>query len=133
MAYSEIPMFVLCGLNGGEKNSVWSLWSGLAPNLRSQAAMGARPLGRRRQNLPGDRNSSGPVPELREGEAGEACVALRQSLLHQALCLLGGPALSKLDDPGRRPRGAPGLEDGQGSRPAVHAGATAKGRQTGSA
>jgi hypothetical protein len=46
MAYSEIPMFVLCGLNGGEKNSVWSLWSGLAPNLRSQAAMGARSLGR---------------------------------------------------------------------------------------
>src|ERR1700694_3876532 len=101
MAYAEIPMCVLCGLNGGEKNSVWSLWSGLAPNLRSQAAMGARPLGRRRQNLPGDRNSSGPGPVLREGGAGEAFLGAPESLLHQALCLLRGPALSKLDDPGR--------------------------------
>jgi len=40
-----IPRFASCGLSGGEKNFVRSLWSALAPNLRSQAAPGARPLG----------------------------------------------------------------------------------------
>src|SRR5271167_1469645 len=37
VVYSETPMSVSCGLNGGEKNSV---------------SLGARPFGRRRQNLP---------------------------------------------------------------------------------
>src|SRR5271166_6379416 len=82
------------GLSGGEKNFVRSLWSALAPNLRSQAAPGARPLGGRRQNLFGDREPSGTLPELRQGEAGEAGVALQQPLLHQAFCVLCGPALS---------------------------------------
>jgi hypothetical protein len=44
--------------------------SDLAANLRSQAALGARHLGRSRQNLPGGRNPSGAVPELCEGESG---------------------------------------------------------------
>src|SRR6266851_3303257 len=123
-----IPRSVSYGLSGGEKNFVRSLWSALAPNLRSQAAPGARPLGGRHQNLSGDREQSGALPELRQSEAGEAGVALQQPLLHQALCVLCGPALSDLDDPRRRPRVAPGLEHRQGTRPAVHAGAAPKSR-----
>src|SRR5713101_1661383 len=69
-----------------------------------------------------------PLPELRQSEAGEAGVALQQPLLHQALCVLCGPALSDLDDPRRRPRVALGLEHRQGTRPAVHAGAAPKSR-----
>src|SRR5713101_8257099 len=125
---SEIPRFASYDLSGGEKNSVWSLRSTLAPNLRSQAAPGTGPLGRRHQNLSGDREPSGALPELRQSEAGEAGVALQQPLLHQALCVLCGPALSDLDDPRRRPRVAPGLEHRQGTRPAVHAGAAPKSR-----
>lgn len=121
------------GLSGGEKNSVWSLRSGFAPNLRSQAALGARPLGGRRQNLPGDREPSGALSELREGEAGEAGMALRQPFLHQALCLLRRPALSNLDDQGHCPRTVSGLEDGQGSRQGVYAGAAPKSGNAGSA
>ena len=119
------------GLSGGEKNFVRSLWSALAPNLRSQAAPGARPLGGRHQNLFGVGEPSGALPELRQSEAGAAGLAFQQPFLHQALCVLRGPALSDFDDPGRRPRVAPGLEDRQGSRQAVHAGAASEeqGRQ----
>src|SRR5712691_13024433 len=123
-----IPSSASYDLSGGEKNSVWGLRSALAPNLRSQAAPGTRPLGGRHQNLSGDREPSGALPELRQSEAGEAGVALQQPLLHQALCVLCGPALSDLDDPRRRPRVAPGLEHRQGTRPAVHAGAAPKSR-----
>ena len=130
---SAIPRPASCDLSGGEKNCVWSLRSSLAPHLRSQAALGARPLGGRRQNLSGDREPSGALPELREGEAGEAGMALQQPLLHQALCVLRGPALSDLDDPGRLPRVALGLEDHQGARQAVHARAAPKSRDAGSA
>src|SRR6266436_6056329 len=98
---SGIPRSASYDLSGGEKNSVRSLRSALAPNLRSQAAPGTRPLGGRHQNLSGDREPSGALPELRQSEAGEAGVALQQPLLHQALCLLCGPALSDLDDPRR--------------------------------
>src|SRR5437870_3808337 len=115
------------------KNCVWSLRSSLAPNLRSQAALGARPVGGRHQNLPGDREPSGALPELRQSEAGEAGMALRQPFLHQALCVLRGPALSGFDDPGRRPRAAPGLENRQEARRAVHAGTAPKSWNTGSA
>src|ERR1700692_4308120 len=68
---SEIPRLVLCDLNVGEKNYVWGLRSGRGPNLRPQAALGAGPVGGRRQNLPGDREPPGTLPELRQGEAGE--------------------------------------------------------------
>jgi hypothetical protein len=119
------------GLSGGGKNFVRSLWSALVPNLRSQAAPGARSLGWRHQDLFGDREPSGALPELRQGEPGEAGVALQQPLLHQAVCVLRGPALPELDDPGRRPRVALGLEHRKGTRPAVHAGAAAKSRDAG--
>ncbi len=109
------PRAAVCGVFGAPKarvvqrerrgkNPVWSLRSVLAPNLRSQAALGARPLGRRHQNLPGDREPSGAVPEWRQGEAGEAGMALRQLLFHQAPCLLRGPALSSRYHPGHGPR-----------------------------
>ena len=113
------------------KNFVRSLRSALAPSLRSQAAPGARPFGRRHQNLFGDRDPPGTLSELRQGEAGEAGVALRQPLLHQALCLLCGPALSNLYDAGHRPRVASGLENCQGTQQAVHAGAAPKSGDSG--
>ena len=128
---SAIQRPVWCDLSGGEKNFVRSLWSAFAPNLRSQAASGARPLGGRHQNLFGDREPSGALPELRQSEAGEAGVAFQQPLLHQTLRVLCRPTLSDLDHPGHRPRVAPGLEHRQGTRQAVHAGTASKSSNTG--
>ncbi len=69
---SAIPRPASCALNGGEKNCVRSLRSSLAPNLRSQAALGARPVGGRHQNLLGDREPSGALPK---------CVKVKQEKL----------------------------------------------------
>ena len=56
-------------------------------------------------------------------EAGETGLACGQSFLHQAIWLLCGPAVSGFGDHGCGQGTAPGLEDGQGSGKAIHAGA----------
>src|SRR5512135_2763682 len=71
-----------------------------------------------------------PWPELRRREAREAALVGEQPLLHQAVRLLRGPALSVRDDPGCGARTPPRLEDGQGAGNGVHARATPTGRGT---
>ena len=113
--------------SGAQKNGVRRLRSGASGLVRPQAAPRARSALRRHADLPRFRSASRALPELRRGEARAARLAGRQPALHQALRHLRGAALPGILDQGRRPRTAPGLEDGQGPREAVHARATRAG------
>ena len=113
---------------GGQKNGLWDLRAGAGRVVRPHAT--ARPGSRLRRpaHLPRRRDSARGVPALWHGEARAARLSGGQSLLHQTLCLLRGTALSGLPDPGCG-QGAPaGLAHGEGARAAVHARATAAGR-----
>ena len=113
---------------GGQKNGLWDLRPGAARVVRPQAPPGPRPRLRRPADLPRARGPAGGLPALWRGEAGAARLAGRQSLLHQALRLLRGPALSGRADPGRGRGAAPRLAHRQGAGEAVHARAAAAGR-----
>ena len=114
----------------GKKRPVESVGRAIAPSTTaSSAASATSPVAT--GGLPGGRGPAGLLPELRDGEAGEAGLAGRQPVLHQAVRLLRRPALSGDDHPGRGPGTAPRLEDGQGAGQAVHARATAPGRHPG--
>src|SRR3990172_3362149 len=75
-------------LHGGGKNSVRHL-RGRSPNLlRPQGSPDPGSPLRRHAGVSGDPGSPGPVPKVREGEAGEVGISLRQPLLHEAVRLL---------------------------------------------
>ena len=110
---------------GGQKNGLRDLRPGAARVVRPQAAPRPRPRLRRPAHLPRGRGPARGLPALRHGEAGAARLPGRQSLLHQALRLLRGPALSGLADPGRGQGAASRLAHREGVGAAVHARATA--------
>jgi len=60
---------------------------------------------------------------LRQGEAGEAELAVGQPVLYAALRFLHGTALTGRNNQGRGRGNQPGLEDDQAPRREVHAGA----------
>jgi len=122
---SASPTPASSGSPGGQKNRLRDLRSGAARLVRSQAAPGARSLVRRPAHLPRVRGAPRGLSALWHGEAGAARLPGRQSLLHQALRLLRGPALSGLADPGRRQGAASRRAHREGARAAVHARATA--------
>ena len=120
--------FAFCGRG---KNKLWGLWARAEGLLRPQGAQGARSVVWRYPGLPGSRGAACVVSQLRRGETGETARGSRQSLLHQALCLLRRPPVPHRDAPSRRTGVAPGLADGQGVGQTLHAGATAPARDTG--
>ena len=116
---------------GGEKNGMWCVRPGHPILVRPQDTPRSRPALRGHAGLPGGGDSSRRVQEMRQSEAGNGGLAGGQSVLHQTLCLLRGTALPKHDDQGCR-RGNPAeLENDQGPRCAVHAGAVASSGQAG--
>src|SRR5208337_2717933 len=129
--YSETrtPWFSACV--AWEKNDLRSLRTCAPDVLRSQGSSGARSFLRGSACLAGGGDSPSLVPKVREGEAGAFGLAGRQSLLHEAFCLLGRAAVSCLDDSRCCPGDPSGLEDGQGAGEAVHGGATAASRYAG--
>src|SRR2546422_6154077 len=118
---------------GGGKNTLWGLWARAEGLLRPQGAQAPRPVVWRYPGLPGGRGTTRAVSQLRSGEAGEAVLGGRQSLVHQTLCLLRRTPVSHGDYPRRGAGGASGLAGGQGIGQAVHAGATAPARDAGTA
>jgi len=130
-ASSVTPRPASCGWYAAEKNGVWHLRTDPPDLLRPQDPPGPRPVLRRHPGLPGVRAPARTLSELRYRETGEAALVGRQPLLHQALRLLRGPALSLLDHPRCGPRAAPRLEDGQGPGDGVHARATPQGGNAG--
>ena len=109
----------------GQKNSLRDVRARAPGVVRSQAAPRPRPLLRGSAHLPRRRGPAGGLPALWHGEAGATRLPGRQSLLHQALRLLRGPALSGLPDPRRGQGAAPRLAHREGVGAAVHARATA--------
>jgi len=127
--FSVIPRLAFFGSRGGGKNHLRCLRQSSSFVLRPQTAQGAGSVLRGHARLPGDRGPARVVPELRQGEAGRTVVVGRQSLLHQALRLLRGSPLPGFDHLRCCPGTASGLEDGQGTRQAVYAGAIAQNRK----
>ena len=111
---SEIPERGSFGWSGGGKNSVRRLWAAVAEDLRPQAAPGSGSLLWGCPHLRGGGDPPRPLWELRQGEAGAACLAGRQPVLHQTLRVLRGAALPHLDDSRCRSRSASGLDNAQG-------------------
>jgi len=110
----------------GEKNCLWGLWPGSPYLLRPQDPPDSRPPLRRHADFPECGDPPGVLPKVPESEAGEVGLVGRFPLLHEAIRLLCGPSLPGCEYSGCGQGVAPGLEDGQGSGEAVHAGAVAK-------
>src|SRR6266540_7223450 len=86
---------------GGQKNGLRDLRPGAARLVRPQATPRPRSRLRRRADLPRGRSPARGLSVLWQGEARTARLPGPQSVLHQALRLLRGAALSGLADPGR--------------------------------
>ena len=119
----ETPGPGLSDLCVGGKNGLWSVWPGPSWALRPEDPKGSGSVLRGCAHLPGGGDPTGLLPKVPEREAREAAVAGGQSFLHQAICLLRRPSVSGLGDHRRRQRTSPGLEDGEGTGEAIHAGA----------
>ena len=124
--FSVIRRPACCSCIGGGKNGLRHLRPYQAGMVRSQAPLGTRHGVWRLSNLFGYRGTSDRLPAVQESEAREAGLARGQSVLQQAICLLCGAALPGHDDQRRCSRNAPGLEDYQRARQAVHGRATAQ-------
>lgn len=116
-----IPKPGSSGSTEGEKNNLWGLWFDSPYFLRPQSPQSSRLVLRRYADLPGRGDPSGLLLPVRESEARKAGLAGRLSLLYQAICLLGGPSLSRFEYPRGGQRVALGLEDRQILGEAIHA------------
>ncbi len=117
-------------LDDAQKNALRRLRSSVHGLVRPADASGSRSVLWRHAHLPRVRGAARAVPKLRQGEERAARLPGQQSVLHQALCPLRGPALSSDHDQGRC-RGAPSaLGDGQDAGDAVHASAVGQGGHT---
>lgn len=122
--YLAIHMLELCGLSVVKKNGMRSVWDSSPEFLRSEDSTGSRSFLWRQENLSGCGDSAGFLSKVRQGETREARLAMRQSLLHEAICFDGGSSLSQGYDTRCCERVSFGLEDGQGTGQAVHDGTT---------
>ena len=107
----------------GGKNGLWSMRPCSSFVLRPEDPKGPGSVLRGCAHLPGGGDPKGLLPKVPERETRETGLAGGQPVLHQAICLLCGAAVSGLGDHGCRQGTAPGLEDGEGPGEAIHAGA----------
>jgi len=110
-------------LYAGEKNGLRSVRPCSSFVLRPQDPKGPGSVLRGCAHLPGGGDPKGLLPKVQEREAREIGLAGGQSFLHEAIWLLCGPSVSGLGDHGCSKGTASGLEDGEGSGKAIHAGA----------
>ena len=119
----ETPGLGSSDLYAGGKNALRSVWPGPSWVLRPEDPKGPRSVLRGCAYLPGAGDPTDLLPKVQEREARETAVAGGQSFLHQAICLLRRSSVSGLGDHRCCQRTSPGLEDGEGSGEAIHAGA----------
>ena len=119
----ETPGLGSSDLYVGEKNALRSVRPGPSWVLRPEDPKGPRSVLRGCAYLPGAGDPTDLLPKVQEREARETAVAGGQSFLHQAICLLRRSSVSGLGDHRCCQRTSPGLEDGEGSGEAIHAGA----------
>jgi len=98
--------------SGAQKNSVRFLWASTRGLLRPHPAAGSRSVVRRHAHLSRFRSAARGMPELRQSETRAAGLLGRQPVLHQALRLLRGAALSLCHDQGHRRGTQAGLARG---------------------
>lgn len=99
---------------GAKTNGMRRLWPPASELLRQTCSTRPRFVVRRQAGVLGGGASACRVPELRQGEAGEAGLARGQSILHQALRLLRRATMPSFDDQGRGQGASSRLADGQG-------------------
>src|SRR5260221_9966565 len=109
-----------CIYTGAEKNGVRSVWLFVPQFLRSTTVGGPRSFLWTDADLSGAGDAPSGLPEVRRSEARTFGLAGRQSVLHQAVCLLRGATMPRFDDQGGGRRTALGLENGQGAGQAVY-------------
>ena len=110
------PLSVVCSVilerassrsYGAQKNTLRCLWQAAFSLVRSQDASGPRLVVRRHAGLSRVRDPARRVPTLRQGEARPAGFPRRQSVLYQALCVVGRSALCRCAAQVGRRRAAP--------------------------
>src|SRR5581483_2455665 len=110
--------------NGVEKNALWSLRTSFPHLLRQTAASGPRPVLWRQARLSRFSGPQGLLLSVWRRETRTVGLARRQSVVHQTVCLLRGPALSCDHGHGSGRGLVPRLAFRQRTRQAVHARAT---------
>ena len=99
--FSVSPRRVSSALYAAQKNGLRQLRQNAARLVRSTGSSDSRSVVRRYASVPGVRGSPGIVSKLWQSEARAIGVFGEQSVLHQALCLLCGAAVSLGDHQGR--------------------------------
>lgn len=128
----ETGGYGLYRFGGIKKNGVRDLRNGVSGFLRSKASKSTGFVVWPEPGLFGVGSAAGFMPRVREGETGEVGMAGRFSLLYETVCLFCGAEVPVDDDSGCRRRTAIGLEERQRIGQAVHAGAVAQDRDSGS-
>ena len=110
-AFVHVPGCVGCSgirrlgssrLFGGQKNCLRRVWNDATRMVRPAYAAHSRPVVRRHAGVPRARGAPCSVPMLWHGEARAPRLSGRQSVLHEAICLLRRPALPQRDDSDRK-------------------------------
>ncbi len=121
--YLESHGHVLLHLRGVKKNYMRLLRHDTQKFLRQEGATNPGLTMRGGADISEDGDQACIVPELREGEAGEDRVVVRQSFLHKEVLSFCRKEVQDNDYTGRSQRGKTGLAYGQGAGQAVHGGA----------
>src|SRR3990167_6381286 len=114
-----------------KKNGVRLLRNSSQELLRPEGSSCPGSVLRRGASLSGAGDPTCSLQKVRRCEAGKTSLAGRQSLLHEAICLLCGETMPCFHDCRCGERSSAQLEDGQGAGKAVHEGTVAEGRDTG--
>ena len=131
--YLATPRLVLSSWSGVKKNGLRAVRYGVSELLRQQDAACPGPCLWGCANLFGSGGAAGLLPAVREGEAGAAGLAVRQPLLHEAVCVVCRATVPFHEYQGRGQGRASGLAYGKAIREAIHGGATPAYRASSSA
>lgn len=122
--YLETQWRVSYDLRGLKKNGMWLLRHRLSELLRQGNTADTGLILRGCKDISGGGSPAGTVQKVRESEAGEAAMAGKQSLLHEAVFLLCWEEVPSHDRQGCCERTEVELACGQGAGEGMHAGAT---------
>src|SRR3990172_5412426 len=112
--YLETRRHGLFNLSVLKKNSMWVLWDGSLESLRQGGALDTGFIMWECEDISGSFGSESILPEMWESEKGETGLSCKQSLLHEAVCLLCRTEVSGDDCKGCSEGAEAGLENCEG-------------------
>jgi hypothetical protein len=121
MGYLETRRHGLSGLNVHKKNDLWMLWKSAPNPLRQEGSADTGFVMWGCTHIPGSGSPAGIMQEVRKSEAGGTGLDCRQSLLHEAVCLLCRKKVPDHDGAGCSQRVEAGLAYGEGIGQRIHA------------